>query len=70
MDIWGLGCVYFEILTLFPLFPGDNELDQIGKIHNILGPPTQEVINSFRRYILYNSEIQHKTNTTSQINQD
>jgi renal tumor antigen len=27
MDIWGVGCVFFEILSLFPLFPGDNELD-------------------------------------------
>jgi renal tumor antigen len=49
MDIWGVGCVYFEIITLFPLFPGDNELDQIAKINNILGSPTQEVLNSFRR---------------------
>jgi renal tumor antigen len=27
MDIWGAGCVMFEILSLFPLFPGNNELD-------------------------------------------
>ena len=27
MDIWGVGCVMFEILSLFPLFPGKNELD-------------------------------------------
>ena len=27
MDYWGVGCVYFEILALFPLFPGNNELD-------------------------------------------
>ena len=39
MDIWGVGCVFFEVLSLFPLFPGDNELDQIHKIHNILGTP-------------------------------
>ena len=39
MDIWGLGCVFFEMLTLFPLFPGDNEIDQVNKIHNILGSP-------------------------------
>ena len=39
MDIWGVGCVFFEVLSLFPLFPGDNELDQIHKIHSILGTP-------------------------------
>jgi len=27
MDLWGVGCVMFEIIGLFPLFPGDNELD-------------------------------------------
>jgi len=40
MDIWGAGCVFFEILSLFPLFPGNNELDQINKIHNIMGTPS------------------------------
>lgn len=39
MDIWGVGCVFFEVLSLYPLFPGENELDQIHKIHNILGTP-------------------------------
>ncbi len=22
MDMWGVGCVFFEIVSLFPLFPG------------------------------------------------
>jgi serine/threonine protein kinase len=39
MDIWGVGCVFFEVLSLYPLFPGENELDQIHKIHNIMGTP-------------------------------
>lgn len=49
MDIWGVGCVFFEILSLFPLFPGENELDQIHKIHNILGTPPQELIDKFQK---------------------
>lgn len=47
MDIWGVGCVLFEILSLFPLFPGDNELDQINKIHNVLGTPSQDLVDKF-----------------------
>ena len=47
MDIWGVGCVFFELLSLMPLFPGNNELDQIHKIHNILGTPPQELIEKF-----------------------
>ena len=29
MDLWGVGCVFFEITSLYPLFPGTNELDQM-----------------------------------------
>eukprot|EP01018_Ginkgo_biloba_P012360 Gb_28121 [translate_table: standard] len=49
MDMWGAGCVFFEILTLFPLFPGNNELDQIQKIHKILGTPPQQVLDKLKR---------------------
>lgn len=35
MDLWGVGCVMFEIIGLYPLFPGNNELDQVQKIHNV-----------------------------------
>ena len=57
MDMWGVGCVYFEIITLFPLFPGDNEIDQIGKIHNILGPPNADIISQFRKYFIFNLDV-------------
>jgi len=40
--------VLFEIMALFPLFPGTNELDQIQKIHNVLGTPHQDVLNKFK----------------------
>jgi hypothetical protein len=39
VDIWGAGCVIFEIIALTPLFPGSDEIDQINKIHQILGSP-------------------------------
>ena len=41
--------LFFEVISLFPLFPGDNELDQINKIHNILGTPSEELLNQFRK---------------------
>jgi len=49
MDIWGLGCVFFEVLSLYPLFPGTNELDQVQKIHQIMGTPTVELLNHFKK---------------------
>lgn len=48
MDIWGFGCVLFELITKKPLFPGKDELDQIHRINNILGTPKQEVLDRFK----------------------
>ena len=45
MDIWGLGCVFFEMLTLTPLFPGDDEIDEVNKINHILGSPNEALFN-------------------------
>eukprot|EP00792_Barthelona_sp_PAP020_P005928 TRINITY_DN2852_c0_g1_i3.p1 TRINITY_DN2852_c0_g1~~TRINITY_DN2852_c0_g1_i3.p1 ORF type:complete len:410 (-),score=79.92 TRINITY_DN2852_c0_g1_i3:137-1366(-) len=49
MDIWGIGCVFFEIAALFPLFPGSNELDQIHRIHDVLGTPPRSVLDNFKK---------------------
>lgn len=49
MDMWGVGCVFFEIVSLFPLFPGTNELDQIQKIHNIIGTPPPELLAKMKQ---------------------
>ena len=48
MDLWGAGCVMFEITSLFPLFPGSNEMDQITRIHKVLGTPSQELLAKFK----------------------
>ena len=50
MDMWGVGCVMFEVIALFPLFPGTDELDQINKIHNVLGTPPKAILDKFKRY--------------------
>lgn len=50
MDMWGVGCVFFEIVSLYPLFPGTNEADQIQKIHNILGTPDAAILERFKRH--------------------
>ncbi|XP_016891988.1 MAPK/MAK/MRK overlapping kinase isoform X2 [Cynoglossus semilaevis] len=49
MDIWSAGCVFFEIMSLNPLFPGANELDQVAKIHDVLGTPDQGVLQKFKQ---------------------
>lgn len=47
MDMWGVGCVMFEIIALYPLFPGQDELDQIDRIHKVLGTPSKEDLKEF-----------------------
>jgi len=50
MDLFAAGCVCFEIVALFPLFPGQNEADQIQKIHNVLGTPSPDLLaRKFKR---------------------
>jgi cyclin-dependent kinase len=44
VDMWSVGCIFAEmVLHGHPLFPGDSEIDQIFKIFQILGTPTEEV---------------------------
>ncbi|XP_058605984.1 MAPK/MAK/MRK overlapping kinase-like isoform X2 [Onychostoma macrolepis] len=49
MDVWSAGCVFFEILSLSPLFPGRNELDQVNKIHEVLGTPDTTLLQKFKQ---------------------
>ena len=49
VDIWAVGCVLYEILTTRPLFPGSHELDQICRIHNILGTPGRDILSQFNQ---------------------
>ncbi|KXJ14440.1 MAPK/MAK/MRK overlapping kinase [Exaiptasia diaphana] len=48
MDLWGVGCVFFEVMSLHPLFPGSNEVDQIAKIHDVLGTPPASILQKLR----------------------
>lgn len=48
IDVWALGCVFYELLTLKPLFAGANEIDQLYKIHSVLGMPNDRILKSWR----------------------
>ena len=41
VDIWSCGCIFAELFSRKPLFPGQYELDQLGKIFNVLGTPSE-----------------------------
>ncbi|KAI9004634.1 kinase-like domain-containing protein, partial [Gaertneriomyces semiglobifer] len=44
MDIWGVGCVIFEMTKGQPLFPGGNEVDMLFRIHGVVGTPKGETV--------------------------
>ena len=48
IDIWSLGCIFAELLTKDPLFPGKTEVDQLSKVLTLLGTPTKESWPEFR----------------------
>ncbi|GKT35100.1 mitogen-activated protein kinase, partial [Aduncisulcus paluster] len=50
MDLWAVGCVFFEIMALYPLFPGTHEVDQVRKIHDVLGTPPQDLLMRMKRH--------------------
>lgn len=64
MDLWSAGCVFFELAALYPLFPGTNELDQLDKIHEVLGTPSKEVIEKITKYKThFNAEFPFREGT-------
>lgn len=42
IDMWSVGCVVAEMITLNPIFPGESSVDQLIEIIKILGTPTKE----------------------------
>lgn len=46
IDIWSAGCVMAEMISLNPIFPGKNSVDQLARIVKVLGPPSSEQLTS------------------------
>ncbi|KAI5124702.1 hypothetical protein M0805_004308 [Coniferiporia weirii] len=42
VDMWALGTIMAELINLKPLFPGQTEIDQVARICEILGDPSDE----------------------------
>lgn len=53
IDVWSLGCILAELYTGYPLFPGENEADQLSCIMEVLGNPPNSVIEAASRRRLF-----------------
>ncbi|KAI8018048.1 Cyclin-dependent kinase E-1 [Camellia lanceoleosa] len=67
VDMWAVGCIFAELLTLKPLFQGQEvkatpnpfQLDQLDKIFKVLGHPTQEKWPTLVNLPHWQSDMQH-----------
>ncbi|XP_047341419.1 mitogen-activated protein kinase 15-like [Impatiens glandulifera] len=48
IDIWSIGCIFAEVLTGRPLFPGKSIVHQLDLITDLLGTPSADTINGVR----------------------
>ena len=42
VDVWSIGCIMAELIDNKPLFPGDSEIDELYKIFQVLGTPSEK----------------------------
>ena len=57
IDVWSLGCVVCEFVMLKPMFPGDSEIDQLYKMFQLLGTPTEKMWNGVSSTKNYHTEF-------------
>ncbi|KAG0198413.1 hypothetical protein BGX28_008175 [Mortierella sp. GBA30] len=53
IDMWSLGCILAELYTGYPLFPGENEQEQLTCIMEIQGIPDRYLIEKSSRKKLF-----------------
>lgn len=49
IDMWSLGCILAELLTGYPLLPGEDEGDQLACTMELLGMPSQKLLDASKR---------------------
>lgn len=66
IDMWSLGCILAELYTGYPIFPGENEQEQLACIMEIFGPPTRDIIEkASRRKLFFDSNLKPRITVSS-----
>lgn len=53
IDMWSLGCILAELYTGYPIFPGENEHEQLACIMEVLGVPDAYIVQKASRRKLF-----------------
>ena len=53
IDMWSFGCILAELWTGYPIFPGENEQEQLACIMEIFGPPDRHLVEKCTRKKLF-----------------
>ncbi|GMH36366.1 hypothetical protein BSKO_04234 [Bryopsis sp. KO-2023] len=53
IDMWSLGCILAELYTGYPVFPGENEQEQLLCIMEVLGVPSRTMLEGSSRSKLF-----------------
>ncbi|EEF33894.1 big map kinase/bmk, putative [Ricinus communis] len=48
IDVWSIGCIFAEVLSGKPLFPGKSVVHQLDLITDLLGTPSPETVSGVR----------------------
>lgn len=70
IDMWSFGCILAELLTGYPLFPGEDEADQLACMMEILGMPPQKMLDGCKRTRTFFSSKGHPRYCTASLNPD
>ena len=56
IDMWSFGCILAELYTGYPLFPGENEVEQLACIMEVMGVPPKSILDqSTRKKMFFDS---------------
>jgi serine/threonine protein kinase len=53
IDMWSFGCILAELYTGYPLFPGENEVEQLACIMEVCGVPPPRVMENATRVKMF-----------------
>eukprot|EP00439_Symbiodinium_sp_Y106_P045097 s2070_g5.t1 len=53
IDMWSFGCILAELYTGYPLFPGENEVEQLACIMELFGVPPSKILEGAPRIKMF-----------------